>query len=107
LPSHLIVVAVELGDAKAAVEHARQVDLSHLPAALKERRARFTIDVARARSQLGDNSAALDALLMAERRSPDETRTHRQTHGVVRQLLARPRVTAKTRALAGRCTVSA
>jgi transcriptional regulator with XRE-family HTH domain len=104
---HRVVVAVELGDAKAAVDHAREVDLTHLPASLVERRARFTIDVARAHAQLGDAAAALDALLMAERQSPDETRTHRQTHGVVRQLLARPRVAAEARALAGRCALSA
>jgi hypothetical protein len=63
---HQVAVAVELGDAREAVRYIPKVDLGRLPARLRERRARFLIDVARSYARLHDDSAALDALPEAE-----------------------------------------
>ena len=58
-------------------------------------------------TDLHDDAAALDVLLEAEEVSPDETRTHRHTRAVVRQLLTRRHAGPEVRALADRCAVSA
>jgi transcriptional regulator with XRE-family HTH domain len=104
---HDVAVAVELGDASAGADRAQSVDLTRLPAQLAERRARFLIDVARAHVALADGDAAMDALLQAESTAPEETRTHRLTHQVVRRLLVGQTHTADVRALADRCAVLA
>lgn len=104
---HRVAIAIELGDARTALEHVGAVDVRPLPAMLVERRARYLIDVARAYAAAGDDVAAVDALLQAERQGPDETRTHRQTHAVVHALMARERRTSGLREFAVRCQVVA
>lgn len=100
---HQVAVAVELGDAFEAMGHIPKVNLNRMPSQLTERRARFLIDVARGYTQLGDDTAALDALLQAEAIAPDELRNHRLTHEVLRDLLPRERRSSGLRALANRC----
>ena len=105
---HRVAVAVELGDAREAARHVPTVNLGQMPKALTERRARFLIDVARSHMGLKDYTAALDALLQAERIAPDELHQHRLTHEVVPQLLSHGQCTADQadlRALADRCSL--
>lgn len=102
---HRVAVAVELGDAQGALRRTPDVDLRQLPAPLAERRARFLIDVARAHVGVKDDSTALRALIEAENASPAEVRSHRLTHGLLRDLLLRERRSSGLRALANRCAL--
>jgi hypothetical protein len=104
---HRVVVAIELGDAKAARRYADQVDLAPLPTWLGERRSRFLIDLARAQAQMRDDIEALRTLLRAENTAPEEARSHRLTRGLVRELLSRERRSSSPglRAFATRCGV--
>jgi transcriptional regulator with XRE-family HTH domain len=102
---HQVAVAVELGRAREAIRYIPKVDLGRLPAGLRERRARFLIDVARSHVRLHDDSAALDALLEAEQIAPHELRNHRCTREVLRELGSRERRSSDLRALADRCMV--
>ena len=79
------------------------VDLMRLPPQLAERRARYLIDVARARAGLCDDQAAEGALLQAEQAAPDELRGHRLTRVVLHDLLTRERKSSAVRDLAARC----
>jgi hypothetical protein len=100
---HQVAVAIELGEPDRAIRHIPAVDLERLPPALSERRSRFLIDVARSYAGVGDDGAALDALLQAETIAPDELRHHRLTRALVPQLLTREQRSSQLRALAGRC----
>jgi transcriptional regulator with XRE-family HTH domain len=102
---HQVAVAVELGNVREAVRYISKVDLSRLPAGLRERRARFLIDVARSYVRLHDDSAALNALLEAEQIAPHELRNHRCTREALRELRSRERRSSGLRALADRCMV--
>jgi tetratricopeptide (TPR) repeat protein len=103
---HRVAVAIELGNAAEAMEHIPAVNLNRMPSQLSERRSRFLIDVARSYAQLGEDTAALDALLQAETIAPEELRNHRLTHHVLRDLLSRERRSSGTHALANRCKLS-
>jgi len=100
---HHVAVAVELGDARTALKHVNSVRLDEMPPELAERRARFLIDVARCHAAVGDDTAALDALMQAETIASAELRGHRLTHELVRELLTRERRSSELRALAERC----
>ena len=100
---HKVAIAVELGDAREAINHIPAVNLKRMPAELIERRARFLIDVARAYGRIGDDSAAIAALIDAESIAPDEVLNHRLTRELVRSLLTRERRTSGLRAFAERC----
>jgi transcriptional regulator with XRE-family HTH domain len=65
-----ISIHTALGDSAGALSHARAVDQHALPTA--ERHARFCIDTARAWQQHGRPDHAYQALLVAERRAPEE-----------------------------------
>ena len=65
-----ISIHTALGDSAGALTHARAVDQHALPTA--ERHARFCIDTARAWQQHGRPHQACQALLVAERQSPEE-----------------------------------
>ena len=67
-----IGIHTALGDSAAALGHARAVDQQALPT--PERHARFCIDTARAWQQHGRPDQAYQALLVAERQSPEEIR---------------------------------
>jgi transcriptional regulator with XRE-family HTH domain len=70
---HQVAVAVELGDAGAALRAAALIDAAGLSA---ERQARLLIDVARAQVQRRNAEAAIRALVDAERITPEQTRHH-------------------------------
>jgi transcriptional regulator with XRE-family HTH domain/tetratricopeptide (TPR) repeat protein len=102
---HRVAIAIETGDAKEALAQSSSVDLTNMPAYLGERRARYLIDVARAYTQAGDDTATIGALTDAERIAPDEVRTHRHTHALIQTLLPRERRSSGLRELAARCQV--
>ncbi|MFI6870758.1 helix-turn-helix domain-containing protein [Nocardia sp. NPDC050406] len=102
---HAVAVAVELGDAGEALDIARAVDASALSA---ERQARFQVDVARAHAQRRQAHQALEALLAAERLTPELVHTHHRAREVMRDLLqfAGRRPSDELRELAGRAAVT-
>ena len=100
---HRVAVAIELGDAREAVQRVPEVNLGRLPPHLGERRARFLIDAARSHAQVQDDAAAIGALTEAEDIAADELRNHRLTRHVVRDLLTRERRSSGLRDLADRC----
>lgn len=70
---HIMHVGLELGDGIDVLHALDGVNLSRLP---KERRARAGIDRARAHSQSGQDVAAMEELLEADRISPEAVRNH-------------------------------
>ncbi|MFD7843127.1 helix-turn-helix domain-containing protein [Nocardia sp. NPDC059764] len=102
---HAVAVAVELGDAGEALDTARTVDASILS---PERQARFLVDVARAHAQRRQAAEALEALLNAERLTPELVHTDHRAREVVRDLLqfAGRRPADELRELAGRAAVT-
>ncbi|WP_282777757.1 MULTISPECIES: helix-turn-helix transcriptional regulator [unclassified Nocardia] len=102
---HAVAVAVELGDAGEALDIARHVDASTLT---PERQARFLVDVARAHAQRRQAHQALEALLTAERLTPELVHTHHRAREVMRDLLqfAGRRPSEELRELAGRAAVT-
>jgi hypothetical protein len=101
---HRVSAAVELGDAGAAIDHARQVRPHQLP--VLERRAHHLIDIARAQGLRQRSDDALSALLEAEQMAPEEVHVSPQVRGLVADLLHRtPRHHAELRSLAHRVRV--
>ncbi|MTE12200.1 helix-turn-helix domain-containing protein [Nocardia aurantiaca] len=102
---HAVAVAVELGDAGEALDTARTVDASTLS---PDRQARFLVDVARAHAQRRQATEALEALLHAERLTPELVHTDHRARAVVRDLLqfAGRRPADELRELAGRAAVT-
>lgn len=78
---HRISISHLLGDAGQAIEHARHVNVAHLPT--QERQARYWIDVARSFDQWSKPDRCYRALLAAERAAPQEVR-----RGTVRTMAA-------------------
>lgn len=103
--ANAVAVAVELGDAGEALDIARTVDASVLS---PERQARFLVDVARAHAQRRQAQEALDALLNAERLTPELVHSDHRAREVVRDLLqfAGRRPADELRELAGRAAVT-
>jgi hypothetical protein len=83
---HRVNVAVRLGDAGAAIDYARQVDLGKLP--ITERKAAFFIDTAQAFTQWGKHERAYHALRAADQLAPQEIRSHPAVRHMVSDLLA-------------------
>lgn len=81
---HEVAVAVELGDAGHALRVGATVDTSTLSA---ERRARLSLDLARAHTQRRQAPEALKALLEGESITPEQIRNHRITRQLVSDLL--------------------
>lgn len=102
---HAVAVAVELGDAGEALDIARAVDATTLS---PERQARFQVDVARAHAQRRQAHQALEALLAAERLTPELVHSHHRAREVMRDLLqfAGRRPSDELRELAGRAAVT-
>ncbi len=83
---HLVNVAVRLGDAGAAIDHAREVNLDLLP--ITERKASFFIDTAHAFAQWGKHEKAYQALRAADQLAPQEVRSRPGVRHLVSDLLA-------------------
>jgi hypothetical protein len=106
LAIHGVQVATELGDPHEALRRAEHVDIGRLPASLVERRSTLLIDVARCHQLVGDHSAALGALLDAERVAPQEARYSSAANDLAMGLLHSPGGTgADLRALVERMNV--
>jgi hypothetical protein len=88
---HAVAVAGELGDGRDVIRRANEIDLMRLAPGLLERRSHFLIEVARAHSQLGDDSEALSTLLRAERLTPDEVRLNVKARELVEKMILRAR----------------
>jgi len=83
---HRVNVAVRLGDAGAAIDHARKVNLDLLP--ITERKASFFIDTAQAFAQWGKHEKAYQALRAADQLAPQEARFRPAVRHLVTDLLA-------------------
>ncbi len=78
-----VAVAVELGDAGAALRLAGAIDAGNLS---PERQGRLHLDVARAHAQRRNFEAAVTALLDAEAVTPEHTRNHWITRNLLQDL---------------------
>jgi hypothetical protein len=105
---HRVSVAVELGDAPAALAAAELVDLDRLPEGPRSRRVQVQLNIAWAQAQRRRDAEALVALLEVERAAPQVTRRNAVARDTIRQLLARARGTsgAAVRGLAHRAGVA-
>lgn len=106
---HRVSVAVELGDATAALAAAALVDLDRLPEGLRSRRVQVHLDLAWAQAQRRRDAEALVALLVVEREAPQVTWANAVARDTISHLLGRTRGTtgASVRALADRAGVTA
>jgi hypothetical protein len=104
---HRVSVAVELGDAPAALVAAEGLDLENLPAGLRSRRAQVHLDLAWAHAQRRRDAEALIALLEVERTAPQAAHRNVVARDTIRQLLTRARGStgAAVRGLAHRAGV--
>jgi len=80
---HEVAVAIEVGDAGTALRVAAGIDASHLS---PERQGRLLLDVARANLQRRHIEGTIQALLSAERISPEQVRQHRIVRDVLRDI---------------------
>lgn len=103
---HAVAVAVEVGDAGHALDLARDVDADSLS---PERQARYSMDLALAHAMRRQTGEALKYLQLAEKLTPEQTRTHGVARAVARDLmqLSGPRVRPELRELADRFGVTA
>jgi hypothetical protein len=86
---HRVSAAVALGEAAAAIQHAKAVRPVQLP--VVERRAQYLVDLARGHGQSGGDEQALRALLTAEQLAPEEVRYQPAARALVAHLLHRER----------------
>jgi tetratricopeptide (TPR) repeat protein len=100
-----VAVAVELGDAGTALRVAAAIDSSKLS---PERQGRLLLDIARAHLQRRNPDGAIEALLDAERVTPEQTRNHWITRNLLQDMdrTARGR-DPRVRELMERCRIVA
>ncbi|MGY0231077.1 helix-turn-helix domain-containing protein [Longispora urticae] len=103
---HRVSIAVSLGDAGAAIDHARTVRVDQL--ALVERKAALWLDVARAYLQWGKHHRAYEAVRAAEEVAPEEVRHRSSVRVLVGDLAATApwSLRARSRQLAERLGVA-
>jgi transcriptional regulator with XRE-family HTH domain len=90
--SHRVSAAYVLGDAGAALAHARSLPLAAIPTT--ERRARMLVDIAQAWARFDKPDRAYATLLAAERTAPGEVRTRNAVRRLVGDLMASPKQAA-------------
>ncbi|MUN41250.1 XRE family transcriptional regulator [Actinomadura sp. NEAU-AAG5] len=83
---HRVNIALQLGDAGAAIQEARTIDLNHVP--LTERKATLLIDTSRALTQWGKHEKAYDVLRFAHQLAPEEISARPAVHRTLRDLMA-------------------
>jgi DNA-binding XRE family transcriptional regulator len=86
---HSISTALQLGDARTAIEAGEALDVAALPPECTGRRAQLSIYLARAYSMRRQDAAAVHRLLEAERVSPELVRRDAETRDVLVTLLHR------------------
>ena len=96
-----VAVLIELGDAGSALRSAERIDVQALS---PERQARLLIDVARAQMQRHRHAQAVQALLDAERLTPDQVHHHLLVRSLLLDLgRTDHRTNPALRELAARC----
>ncbi|XVQ11200.1 helix-turn-helix domain-containing protein [Spirillospora sp. CA-255316] len=83
---HRVNIALQLGDAGAAIQEARTIDLNRIP--LTERKATLLIDTSRALTQWGKHEKAYDVLRVAHQLAPEEISARPAVHRMLRDLMA-------------------
>ncbi|MFB4298177.1 XRE family transcriptional regulator [Actinomadura sp. NTSP31] len=83
---HRVNIALQLGDAGAAIQHARAVDLNRIP--LTERKATLLIDTSRALTQWGKHDKTYDVLRFAHQLAPEEISARPAVHRMLGDLMA-------------------
>ncbi|WP_246237174.1 XRE family transcriptional regulator [Actinomadura chibensis] len=83
---HRVNIALQLGDAGAAIQEARHIDLDRIP--LTERKATLLIDTSRALTQWGKHDKAYDVLRFAHQLAPEEISARPAVHRTLRDLMA-------------------
>jgi transcriptional regulator with XRE-family HTH domain len=86
---HAIAAALQLGDARTAIETGEALDPAALPPECTGRRTQLSLDLARAYAQRKQDAAAVNMLLAAERLSPQLVRYDARTREVLVLLLRR------------------
>ncbi|RZU54386.1 hypothetical protein EV385_6337 [Krasilnikovia cinnamomea] len=94
---HRVNVALILGDAGTALDHARRVRIDKIT--LVERKASLFVDVARASMQWGRREQGLSALRTAYRIAPEEIRSRPVVHRLVEDLAVLSRGPLRTHVL--------
>jgi hypothetical protein len=104
---HAISAALQLGDARTAIETGETLDADGLPAGCTGRRTQLHLDLARAYAMRKQDAAAVNLLLAAERLSPQLVRYDGRTRDVLTTLLGREHrpSTPELRSLARRAGV--
>ncbi|MFG2091171.1 helix-turn-helix domain-containing protein [Spirillospora sp. NPDC048824] len=82
---HRVNIALQLGDAGAAIQEARTVDLDRIP--LTERKATLLIDTSRALTQWGKHDKAYEVLRVAHQLAPEEISARPAVHRMLRDLM--------------------
>ncbi|WP_243719838.1 XRE family transcriptional regulator [Actinomadura sp. KC06] len=83
---HRVNIALRLGDAGAAIQEARRIDLDRVP--LTERKAILLLDTSRALTQWGKHDKAYDVLRFAHQLAPEEISARPAVHRTLRDLMA-------------------
>ena len=83
---HRVNIALRLGDAGAAIQEARRIDLDRIP--LTERKAKLLVDTSGALTQWGKHDKAYDVLRFAHQLAPEEISARPAVHRMLRDLMA-------------------
>src|SRR5262249_22024783 len=86
---HTLSVSVRLADSRTAIEVGESLDAEAMPRGLIGRRTQVHLDLARAYSLRRHDAAAVNALLAAERLSPQLVRFDERTRELITGLLHR------------------
>ncbi len=86
---HRMSAAVELGEPRAVLAAAVQIDVSVIPSTLRGRQAQFHLDSAWAHVQLNEDPLALIHLLDAERVAPQLVHGYHTARDLIQDLLVR------------------
>ncbi|GAA4077119.1 helix-turn-helix transcriptional regulator [Actinomadura miaoliensis] len=82
---HRVNIALQLGDAGAAIHQARRVNLDRIPQT--ERKVTLLIDTSRALTQWGKHDKAYDMLSFAHSLAPEEISQRPSSHRMMRELM--------------------
>jgi hypothetical protein len=88
---HRVSATVALGDPRAALATAEQIDITAIPVGLHGRQAQFHLDSAWAHAQLREEPLAMIHLLDTERVAPEFVLTNPNVRRLIRELLERER----------------
>jgi transcriptional regulator with XRE-family HTH domain len=83
---HRVNIALRLGDAGAAVQEARTINMDRIP--LTERKATLLMDTSQALTQWGKHEKAYDVLRVAHQMAPEEISSRPAVHRMLRDLMA-------------------